>query len=131
MGARTLHERWASGVCGIADGAGRCDEFEPGGRAERHRDGYRAIERHDGRRHELCEGIVERCDAYPVRDVGDVRPGMACSDRSLQRIRAERAAQPFGSRQCREAATDQQLIPSGAILIEQQDRLACRPNAGR
>ena len=30
VGARTLHERWASGVCGIADGAGRCDEFEPG-----------------------------------------------------------------------------------------------------
>jgi 3-oxoacyl-[acyl-carrier-protein] synthase II len=30
VGARTLHERWASGVSGIADGAGRCDEFEPG-----------------------------------------------------------------------------------------------------
>ena len=29
VGARTLHERWASGVCGIADGAGACDEFEP------------------------------------------------------------------------------------------------------
>src|SRR5437588_9857831 len=29
VGARTLHERWASGVCGIADGAGSCSEFEP------------------------------------------------------------------------------------------------------
>src|SRR5260370_20353592 len=29
VGARTLHERWASGVLGIADGAGACDEFEP------------------------------------------------------------------------------------------------------
>src|SRR5258708_6480201 len=29
VGARTLHERWASGVSGIADGAGACDEFEP------------------------------------------------------------------------------------------------------
>jgi 3-oxoacyl-[acyl-carrier-protein] synthase II len=29
VGARTLHERWASGVCGIADRLGACDEFEP------------------------------------------------------------------------------------------------------
>ncbi len=29
VGARTLHERWAAGVCGIRDGAGACDEFEP------------------------------------------------------------------------------------------------------
>jgi 3-oxoacyl-[acyl-carrier-protein] synthase II len=28
IGARTLHERWAAGEVGIADGAGRC-EFEP------------------------------------------------------------------------------------------------------
>src|SRR5947209_10590535 len=30
VGARALHERWASGVCGIVDGAGACTEFEPG-----------------------------------------------------------------------------------------------------
>jgi 3-oxoacyl-[acyl-carrier-protein] synthase II len=30
VGARPLHERWASGVVGIADGAGRCTEFEAG-----------------------------------------------------------------------------------------------------
>jgi 3-oxoacyl-[acyl-carrier-protein] synthase II len=29
VGARTLHERWAQGVCGIVDGAGSCSEFEP------------------------------------------------------------------------------------------------------
>jgi 3-oxoacyl-[acyl-carrier-protein] synthase II len=29
VGARTLHERWAGGVCGIADGEGRCREFDP------------------------------------------------------------------------------------------------------
>ncbi len=28
VGARALHERWASGVCGIADGAGACSEFD-------------------------------------------------------------------------------------------------------
>jgi 3-oxoacyl-[acyl-carrier-protein] synthase II len=29
VGARTLHEQWASGVCGIVDGAGRCADFDP------------------------------------------------------------------------------------------------------
>jgi 3-oxoacyl-[acyl-carrier-protein] synthase II len=29
LGARTLHERWAGGVCGIVDGAGSCSDFEP------------------------------------------------------------------------------------------------------
>ncbi len=29
VGARPLHERWADGVVGIADGAGRCDDFDP------------------------------------------------------------------------------------------------------
>ena len=29
IGAATLHERWAAGVVGIADGEGRCREFEP------------------------------------------------------------------------------------------------------
>src|SRR5947209_9364849 len=28
VGAATLHERWAAGEVGIADGAGRCREFE-------------------------------------------------------------------------------------------------------
>jgi 3-oxoacyl-[acyl-carrier-protein] synthase II len=30
VGARALHERWASGVVGIVDGVGRCSDFEPG-----------------------------------------------------------------------------------------------------
>ena len=29
VGAPVLHERWAAGESGIADGFGRCDEFEP------------------------------------------------------------------------------------------------------
>ena len=29
LGASTLHDRWAEGVCGIEDGAGRCREYEP------------------------------------------------------------------------------------------------------
>ena len=27
LGAATLHERWAAGVCGIENGEGRCREF--------------------------------------------------------------------------------------------------------
>lgn len=30
VGARALHERWSAGVCGIADGAGACNEYDPG-----------------------------------------------------------------------------------------------------
>ena len=29
VGARALHERWASGTCGIVDGAGACSDFDP------------------------------------------------------------------------------------------------------
>jgi 3-oxoacyl-[acyl-carrier-protein] synthase II len=29
VGARSLHERWAAGECGIVDGAGACSDFEP------------------------------------------------------------------------------------------------------
>jgi 3-oxoacyl-[acyl-carrier-protein] synthase II len=29
VGAGTLIERWSEGECGIADGAGRCDDFDP------------------------------------------------------------------------------------------------------
>ncbi len=29
LGAASLHERWAAGTCGIADGEGACKEFEP------------------------------------------------------------------------------------------------------
>jgi len=30
VGGRQLHERWAAGTCGIADGLGACVDFEPG-----------------------------------------------------------------------------------------------------
>jgi len=29
IGARTLHERWAAGQCGIVDGVGACSDFDP------------------------------------------------------------------------------------------------------
>ena len=29
VGARTLHQRWTAGACGIDDGEGACTDFEP------------------------------------------------------------------------------------------------------
>ncbi len=29
LGASTLHDRWAAGVCGIEDGKGVCRDYEP------------------------------------------------------------------------------------------------------
>jgi 3-oxoacyl-[acyl-carrier-protein] synthase II len=35
VGAGVLHERWRSGVCGIEDGRGACDDFDPTGAMSR------------------------------------------------------------------------------------------------
>jgi 3-oxoacyl-[acyl-carrier-protein] synthase II len=32
VGAETLYERWSAGECGIVDGLGRCEDFDPGER---------------------------------------------------------------------------------------------------
>ncbi|MSW96744.1 MAG: 3-oxoacyl-ACP synthase, partial [Actinobacteria bacterium] len=29
VGASVIHERWAAGVCAIADGVGPCTDFDP------------------------------------------------------------------------------------------------------
>ena len=48
---------------------------------------------------------------------------MAGGDRRLERVRAARAAELLGALERRQAATDEQLIPERAVLIEQQDGL--------
>ena len=57
------------------------------------------------------------------------RPRVAGGDRGLQRVRPERAAELLGARERGEAAADEQLVPARAVLVEQQDRLARRPDA--
>ena len=47
---------------------------------------------------------------------------MTGDDRRLERVPATRAAQLFGTIQRRETATDEELIPERAVLIEEQDR---------
>src|SRR3984957_12674182 len=51
---------------------------------------------------------------------------MTCSDGSLKRVGAARATEFFCTIERSQAATDEQLIPEPAILIEQQDRFARR-----
>ena len=73
--------------------------------------------------------LVERDDALPVGLLGRPRPGVAGGDRGLQRVGAGAVAERLGSRQRRETAADQQLIPQRPVLIQEQDRLSRRADA--
>src|SRR5271155_2469471 len=57
---------------------------------------------------------------------------MTRSDSCLQRVRATRAAEFFGTLKRGKTTADEQLIPQGAILVEQQDGLSrgARSRAG-
>ena len=52
------------------------------------------------------------------------RAGVAGGDRGLERVGAGRAAELLGARERGEAATDQELVPARAVLVEEQDRLS-------
>ena len=60
---------------------------------------------------------------------GGARSRVAGGDRGLQRVRAERAAELLGALERGETATDEELIPARAVLIEEQDRLSRRADA--
>src|SRR5262249_56371853 len=79
---------------------------------------------------ERGERVVERGDALPVRLRRGPRPRVAGGNRGLQAVRAERAAELLGSRQRGEAAADEELVPAGPVLIQEEDRLARRTDAG-
>src|SRR5262245_34583934 len=55
-----------------------------------------------------------------------MRPRMTSGDRGLKRIRPKRAPERFGSLQRRETATDEELIPARAVLLEKRDDLSRR-----
>src|SRR2546428_283739 len=46
---------------------------------------------------------------------------MTGGDRALERVRAQPAAELFGTRERRETTTDEDVIPATAVLIEQED----------
>src|SRR5262245_43814445 len=51
---------------------------------------------------------------------------MTGGDRGLQRIRPKRASERFSALQRRKAATDEELIPPRAVLLEKRDDLSRR-----
>src|SRR5262245_16326005 len=51
---------------------------------------------------------------------------MTGGDRSLQSVRAQRAPERLGTLERCETATDEELIPSRAVLLEERDGLSRR-----
>src|SRR5215207_5881213 len=95
---------------------------------ERHADRDRAVEVHDRRRRDLGEAVVDGDDAHPVGVLR--RPGarVAGGDRGLQRVRADGAARRVRALQGGEPAANEHPVPARAVLVEQEDRLAVRPD---
>src|ERR1041384_5228033 len=54
---------------------------------------------------------------------------MTGRDGRLQRVRTRGTAQRLGARKRRETATDQDVIPAAAVLVEEQHRLAAGTDA--
>ena len=55
---------------------------------------------------------------------------MTGGDRGLQQVRTGGAFESPGAVDALQAAADQQAVPAAAVLVEQQDRLAARTDAG-
>src|SRR5262249_7295754 len=66
----------------------------------------------------------ERRERRPVRLRSGVRAGVAGSDRCLQRIGAPGTGEAFRAIERGEPSANQELVPPGAILIEQQNGLS-------
>jgi hypothetical protein len=79
------------------------------------------VQFHNGRLRELRELIVERNDAHPVCVSRRNRLRVTGGDRGLHRVRATSASKLLGPRERGNATTDEELIPLGAVLIEEQE----------
>ena len=60
IGARTLHERWTAGVCGVQDGEAPCSEFEP----------TDFLSRKEARRADRCTQLAIAASEEALRDAG-------------------------------------------------------------
>ncbi len=111
-------------------GGERVDEFKTGLRAKGHGERDGTIQLYNRRGHELGESIVERGDALPVRFRRSTRASVTGGDRGLKRIGAERTTESIadflGTPERGETATDEDVVPARAILVENQDRLSGR-----
>ena len=60
VGARTLHERWTAGVCGVRDGEAPCADFEP----------TDFLSRKEARRADRCTQLAIAASEEALRDAG-------------------------------------------------------------
>ncbi len=95
-------------------------------RAERHGDGDSSVELHDRGGGKLRERVIQSGDAGPVRLRRGSCPGVARGDRGLERVRAEGMTEFLGACEGGESASNEDLIPAGAVLVEQEDGFARR-----
>src|SRR5690348_8936028 len=99
----------------------RCDavdQLKAGCRPEGHGKGDGAVELDDGRGVSLSERGVKRGDASPVCLIAGARTGVAGGDLRLQYIGTRGCGELLGARQRSQSATDENLVPAAAVLIE-------------
>src|SRR5437667_362928 len=107
----------------------RVDELEPRRRTEGHGVRDRAIQLYDWRGRKPGERVIERSDSPPVRFCGRTRTRMARGDGRLNGVVAKRAAKPLGTLEGGQTSVNEELIPSCAVLIQQQDRFPSRASS--
>src|SRR5260370_15989588 len=95
------------------------DELETGGWTERHPERDRAVELHHRGWRNLGERLVQAGHACPVRLRPSTRERMTGRDRGLQCIGALFPAERLGTLERGETSSDEELIPTRAVLIEQ------------
>ena len=112
-------------------GGQRVQVVEAGLRAPAHgqRDGPVELDHRPGQH--LGEHPVQVGDLRPVGVGRAERPRVARRDRRLQRVRPAAPAELLGPVQRGQAAVDQQPVPPGPVLVEQQHRLPVGTSPGR
>jgi hypothetical protein len=105
-------------------------ECEAGMGAVGHGDGYGTVEFDDGGWSELGEFGVEDNDAGPVGFRWRAGAGVAGGDLGLEEIGAAGGVDFMSAFDCGEASADEEEVPVGSVLIEEEDWFAGRADAG-
>src|SRR6516165_11969454 len=78
----------------------------------------------DGRWCDVGKCLVKGRNAWPVCFLSDTRACMTSRNRCLHGIRSKSTTKLFCAAKCGKAATDEKLVPGGAVLLEEQHRLS-------